>query len=54
MVWAIIALLWIIGAFVTYNYEFKNTDESMFDKVWLSIFWPTLIPLFIIHYLHNM
>ena len=54
MIWAIVALVWLIGVFVTYKYGLKDANQSMFDRIWLSIVWPTLIPLFIIHYIHNM
>lgn len=46
--------IWLIGVPVAYLAYFKNqSDFTMFDKVWLSFFWIILIPLYVIHYLHN-
>lgn len=47
----LIALVWIVGAFVSYTVEFKNGGYDY--PVWYSIFWPVMIPLWIIHVIHN-
>jgi hypothetical protein len=49
MIWWIL-LIWIIGFVVSY---FVGDWETLFEKIWLSIFWPVIFPLYIIHYIHN-
>lgn len=53
MIWLIVvAVIWIIGGFVTYNCVIKDWDNTKFEKVWFSCVWPVLLPLFVIHWLH--
>ena len=47
----IIALVWLLGAVAAYNVVFKNDGYDY--PVWYSIFWPVMIPLWIIHVIHN-
>lgn len=49
----IIGIIWFIGIFVSYFLVMKNWDNSTFEKIWFSVVWPVLIPLYGIHYLHN-
>lgn len=54
MKWLIIILvIWIIGMFVAYKKYISKWDNSMFEKIWFSILWPVLLPLYGIWYLHN-
>lgn len=54
MVYGIIALIYIIGIFVTYFCFAKNWDkQSKAAKIYFSIIWPLLIPLYIVHLIHN-
>ncbi len=49
--WYFVAfLIWAIGGVITYI--LLDTKKG-FERVWLSIFWPVLIPLYLVHYLHN-
>ena len=52
--WYIILLaIWIIGIPVSYFKFIKNFDNNQFEKITFSIIWPLLLPLYLIHYLHN-
>lgn len=51
--WIIGLVLWAIGGVVAYNWKIKFWDNSKFEKIWFSCFWPLLIPLYVIHYIHN-
>jgi positive regulator of sigma E activity len=55
MIWIIIVLLvWIIGGFIAYNkYINKWEDKSKGEKVYFSVIWPLLLPLYLIHWIHN-
>lgn len=52
MIWYFIIAVWLIGAVITHCL-IKKWDNSKFEKIWYSVFWPVLIPLFIIHWVHN-
>lgn len=47
----VIALVWLLGAVAAYNVVFKNDGYDY--PVWYSICWPVMIPLWIIHVIHN-
>lgn len=51
MIWIIVALVWLVGAVIAYNAVFKK--EGYEYPVWYSIFWPVVIPLWLIHVIHN-
>ena len=54
MVYGIIALIYVIGIFVTYFCFAKNWDsQSKAEKIYFSIIWPLLIPLYLFHVIHN-
>lgn len=55
MIYGIIAAIaWIVGIFLVYNYYFKDcTSNTKFEKIYFSIMWPLLVPLFVIYYAHN-
>ena len=55
MIYGIIAaIVWIIGIFLVYKYYFKeSTSNTKFEKIYFSIIWPLLLPLYAIHYTHN-
>jgi hypothetical protein len=48
----LVALLWIVGAIVTFNL-LDNKVKGTFNRVWFSCFWPCLVVLYPIHYLYN-
>lgn len=50
-VWIIVAIVWIVGIFIAYTMEFKKKGYDY--PVWFSIFWPVMIPLWLIHAIHN-
>ena len=50
--WIIVAVIWVIGIFIAYN-VIKGWGKSAFETIWFSIFWPVLIPLYLIHLYHN-
>lgn len=43
----IVLTVWVIGGLITYFQIFK--EEKQFRKIWYSVVWPALIPLYIIH-----
>lgn len=54
MWYLIILAIWIIGIFIAYNKFMKYWDsQSKFERVYFAIIWPLVLPLYVIHYLHN-
>lgn len=54
MNWIIIAIIWFVGIFVAYNkYISKWDSQTKTAKIYFSIIWPLVLPLYLIHYLHN-
>lgn len=54
MVYGIIALIYVIGIFVTYFCFAKNWEsQSKAEKIYFSIIWPLLIPLYLFHVIHK-
>lgn len=52
--WIFISILvWVIGALIAYFCVFAKSSKTMFEKIWFSIFWPLLLLLAIIHWIHN-
>jgi di/tricarboxylate transporter len=52
MVYEIIALIYVIGIFVTYFcFASKWEKQSKAEQIYFSIIWPLLIPLYLIHLL---
>ena len=51
--WIIIAAIWIIGIPVAYFAFMKKWENPTWEKIYFSIIWPLLIPLYIIHFIHN-
>lgn len=53
MIWIIFGILaYIAGGIVSYKF-FLNDVDTTFEKIWFSIFWICLPPLYLIHYIHN-
>ena len=53
MIWIILSIvIYVICGILAYKYGL-NDIESKFEKIWFSIFWILLVPLYIIHYIHN-
>lgn len=53
MVWFLVAFVYVMIGVVTYKYMNDKWDNTKFEKVWFSCVWVTLIPLYIVHLLHN-
>lgn len=53
MIWFIVILLYVIVGILTYKYIINKCDNTKFEKVWFSCVWIALIPLYIIHLVHN-
>ena len=52
--WIIALIVWVVGIFVAYNcYISKWEGKSKAEKIYFSIIWPLVLPLYLIHYLHN-
>lgn len=51
--WIIAAIIYVIGIFVSYYCIIKDWNQCLFNKIWFSIFWIALIPLYGIHKLYN-
>lgn len=54
MIWLIIILaIWVIGIPVAYFWKIKEwEDKSTAEKIYFSIIWPLVLPLYGIHWLH--
>lgn len=52
MWYIIVAVVWIIGAIIAYPI-IKKWEKSTAETIWFCLIWPCLIPLYIIHLLHN-
>ena len=52
--WIIALVIWLIGIFVAYNNFISNWENrSKLEKIYFSVIWPLVLPLYGIHYLHN-
>jgi len=52
--WIIALVIWLIGIFVAYNnFISKWENRSKLEKIYFSVIWPLVLPLYGIHYLHN-
>ena len=49
----ILLIVWVVGAFVAYYKFISKWNNSHFEKVWFSIFWPLTLILNVIHRIHN-
>lgn len=50
--WYVLAI-WIIGAVIAW-FIIKKWNNPMSEKIYFTLVWPLIIPLFIIHYFHNI
>jgi hypothetical protein len=48
--WIISAIVWLLGAAVTYILLKIN---KTFERVWFSVFWPCTLFCYIVHYCYN-
>ena len=46
---AVWILAYVIVAILTYVFFDKKTKQSKFNKVWFSIFWPTVVIFYVIY-----
>ena len=47
-------IAYVIIAILAYFLVFKNWDnKSNFEKIWYSIFWIAVLPLYAIHAIHK-
>lgn len=47
-------LIYIIIAALVYKFGTKNWDVKKWEGIYFAAIWPLLIPLWIIHKIHNM
>lgn len=52
MIYLIIAIYLLIACF-TYFKATRLWDMTKFDRAWISLFWPTIIPPYIVHCFTN-
>lgn len=50
---SLIVLLYLIIAFFAYKYVIVKWDNKTWEKVLFSLFWIGIIPLWVIHKIHN-
>lgn len=50
--WIIVGILYLVSIVLAYQ-VIKGWGKSKFETIWYSIFWPVLIPLYMIHVWHN-
>lgn len=53
MWYLIVLVVWLAGIGIAYNKFISKWDNSTFEKIWFSIVWPLLIPLYLIHWVNN-
>ena len=51
--WILVLVLWIVGGIFSYNKYISKWNKSKFEKIWFSVLWPAIVPLYLIHYIHN-
>ena len=49
--WYVLAI-WIIGMIAAW-FIIRNWDNPKAEKIYFTIVWPLVLPLWIIHYFHN-
>ena len=49
----IIVVVYIIGIILSYKFITSKWNNSKIENVYYSLIWVLLIPLFIVHYIHN-
>ena len=53
MIGFIAAFVYAVVGVLTYKNVISKWDNTKFEKVWFSCVWVALIPLYIVHFLHN-
>lgn len=52
--WYIIFVVWLIGALVAYFVFIRKWDsQSQAAKIYFSIIWPLVLPLYLVHLLYH-
>ena len=50
----IFLIVWLLGIPVAYNKVTKKWDsQSKGEQIYFACIWPLLLPLYVIHYIHN-
>ena len=52
-IWIIIAIVYVVIGIAAYFLFINKWDKSQAEKIWYSIFWLPLIPLWILHKIYN-
>lgn len=50
--WIIVLVIWLVGIIPAYM-VIKKWNNAKSEKIYFSIVWPLLLPLFLIHLFHN-
>lgn len=53
MVMWILLVLWLIGIPVSYKWFINKWNQSKGEKIYFSIIWPLLIPLYVVYLIHK-
>lgn len=56
LVWIIVAIVWVLGAFIAYpiiDKHIADDDAPKWQKIWFSAVWPCTAILAGISWLHN-
>ena len=48
-----IVVVYIIGIILSYKFVTSKWNNSKIENIYYSLIWVLLIPLFIVHYIHN-
>jgi len=48
-----VLIIWIVGMFVAWQF-IKKWDKSLIGKLYYTFVWPLVLPLYLIHYIHNL
>ena len=54
MYWSILLFVYVVGIIVSYFCFFcKWENHPAWERIYFAVIWPLILPLYIIHYLHN-
>lgn len=52
-IWILVAILYVIIGIGVYFFIISKWNKPLSEKIWYSVFWLPLIPLWIIHKIYN-
>ena len=53
LIWFVVLAVWLIGIPVSYKYFISKWNKAKGEKIYFSIIWPLVLPLYLVHLIHN-